>query len=345
MRKQVYMLFLLGMHTLHPTNLKLSDRNVHASPDLGKVKLFHNKKDGFKVWREGKMEKIPSENLSAELRSMDTKTLKKYQKDAFIKLGKNSDGEVTASSHVRGNAGGPLLGEALYWGVKGGAYWAIAMASQAIIDNVKGVQSGNSFISPPGEHPLNTTIGEGGLPGGAAYAIKKVATAGPAIMGTQCLVNSALVSKELLSGPAWQCTNHPGIQNINSIGTGHGAMIGYHNPAHSAVFRAPFLASAKTVAPMVTAKQVGTWGASAAAGHTFYKEGMMGNAGRAQWDAGVKTAYTSASNSFSDNALTGATIGFGAVATEGTSSLAGVGFIECAAQAARAWGYAQLWCP
>lgn len=342
--KYVSLLLLSGVF-LNATNIKVSDKNVHASPELGKVKLFHNNKDGFKIWREGRMEKITSDNLSSELRSIDKKTLKEYQKSAFIKLGKNSDGEVTASSHVRGTAGGPLLGEALYWGVKGGSYWAIAMASQALIDNVKGVKSGGAYISSPGEHPVNTAIGEGGLPGGAAFALKSVATVGPAMMGTQSLVNAGLLGKRMFTGAAWQCTNHPGIQNINSIGTGPGVMIGYHSPVHSAVFRAPFLAATKTVMPIATVKQVGTWGASAAAGHSFYKEGLMGDAGRAQWNSGMTTAYTSATNSLSDNALTGATLGFGAAAAEGTGSLAGVGFIECAAQTARAWGYAQLWCP
>ena len=115
--KYISLLLLLGS-ALNATNIKVSDKNVHASPELGKVKLFHNNRDGFKVWREGKMEKITSDNLSSELRSIDKNTLKEYQKSAFIKLGKNSDGEVTASSHVRGTAGGPLLGEALLLGRK-----------------------------------------------------------------------------------------------------------------------------------------------------------------------------------------------------------------------------------
>lgn len=338
MRKHIYIFFggLLSIN-LMATNLKVSDKNVHARPDLGRVKLFHSNKDGFKVWRDGKMEKISSDNLSAELRSINTKTLKKYQKDAYIKLGKNSEGEVTASSHVRAKAGGPLLGEALYWGVKGGCYWALSAASQIVVDNVTGIKSGNGYIVPRGPHPINESISEGGLKGAGAWASKHLATTAPRLMGIHAGATAAKMSYSLFSPAAWE---H--MHSLNPAYNPSKDLIGYQNLAPSA--GSPFARSAQQATPLITYKTVGQFSGSAAAGHTLYKEGFMGDVGRSQWNLGMNTIIKNSHNYFADSASTGAIVVLGAGATQGAATTGVIGCIEALAQTARAWGYAQP-CP
>ncbi len=328
--------FMLVPWAAMATNFKVADKNVHASPELGKIKLYHHDKQGFKVWRDGKMEKVGPENLSSELRSMNNKTLKEYQKHAFMRVSKDSEGKVNVDSTVRGTAGGPILGETCYWAVHAGAMWAIGIATQAIVGNTKATKVAGAQLSPAGDHPVVELKEKGGVPGLIAHGVEQMATNGAKLCG-------GLYGIEATKALGFM--TKAAIDNFNAPLTAKGSLVGYHAPT----YQSPFLASQMSKAtPMVTPKQVAAWGISAGAGHKAYLEGYAGSAGRAEWSIGTAKFMDSLNPGISlvkDGALNGVTLGLGVAATQGTTRIGTLGGIEFMAQAARAWGYAQLWCP
>lgn len=120
MRKQVYIFSFsaLSFFSAFSTNLRIADRNVHPTSEVGKVKLFHNNKEGFRLYKDGVKHIVPKHSLTPELRSITSAKLAAYQKHAYLKVNKQSDGEYSISSHVRGLGGGAGGATAGVWAGK-----------------------------------------------------------------------------------------------------------------------------------------------------------------------------------------------------------------------------------
>lgn len=151
MRKQVYIFSLLFLSILsqnsEATGLLLDGKNVRASESLGKVKLFHSNKNGFLLKENGNLHRIPNSSLSPELRSRTNQQLAAFQKAGYIAVNKQSDGQFSLKSHVRGEAGGA-----------GGA-WLGAVIGKFVVHGVvqAGIlvaTAGVAIVCPPAAAPF-----------------------------------------------------------------------------------------------------------------------------------------------------------------------------------------------
>lgn len=105
----IFSLLILSFLSSTPvdaTNFKVADSSVRGSESLGKIKLMHSDKNGFSLYENGKKHAIGNHSLSPELRTITSKNLAAFQKAGYLTVNKQSDGEFSLRSHVRGEGGG-----------------------------------------------------------------------------------------------------------------------------------------------------------------------------------------------------------------------------------------------
>ena len=126
MRKQLY-IQIAGAAAFvccsaQATNYKLPNSSVRAPEALGKVKLFHNDKNGFSVFANGKKHLIDSASVDSDLRSVSNKQLKEFGKAGYLAVSQYSDGSFNVKKNVRGNGGGFFTAFVAYAAVKATQY-------------------------------------------------------------------------------------------------------------------------------------------------------------------------------------------------------------------------------
>lgn len=103
--------------------------SVFVPHNLGRISLSHNKK-GFKVLEEnGSKHKVKNHNIDGILHKMDSGELTKFLAHGYLALNKNDAGEYSIKAKVRGNGGGPITANVLYWVTKTVGYGTVAAAA------------------------------------------------------------------------------------------------------------------------------------------------------------------------------------------------------------------------
>lgn len=128
MRKQLY-IQIAGMAALvccsaHATNYKVPNSSVRAPEALGNVKLFHNDKNGFSVFANGKKHVIDNASVDSDLRTVNNKQLKAFSKAGYLSVNQYTDGSFGVKKNVRGEGGGFFTAYAA---------WALVKATSAAI--------------------------------------------------------------------------------------------------------------------------------------------------------------------------------------------------------------------
>lgn len=104
---------------------EIGESSVFVPGRLGKLGLSH---DGsrFNVTKDGERVTIPSHWTDKNMRNISQERLAKFLEKGYLSVNQMDNGEYTLKANVRGNGGGPILGQVLGWGVRIGSWSACA---------------------------------------------------------------------------------------------------------------------------------------------------------------------------------------------------------------------------
>jgi len=167
------------------SQIKFKDRSIHAPSSLGKFELYHSNDGTYSAYYKGKKTDFAKHSVSPELRSLTNDQLSRYQDNAYFMVKEQSDGELSLKSQVKGNGGGPIVANAIYWLVKGGAYGLIGAATTNVLSATGGALGLGSYIAGQSTPViLGGTALKTAAPHVAAESIKAIGTTAT-ILGTK----------------------------------------------------------------------------------------------------------------------------------------------------------------
>ncbi len=95
--------------------------------DLKELRLLHSN-NSFAVLNHGKVEAVNPAWVDKDVRSVSTERLAKMLGHGYLSVNKMSNGEFSVKASVRGEGGGPILGQVGFWGVRVLGHGGLAVA-------------------------------------------------------------------------------------------------------------------------------------------------------------------------------------------------------------------------
>lgn len=121
-------LILGAMFNLNGMELQQYNRVPAFIPEkLGKVELYRSN-DGFAVLQNGKISPIKSYDTDKLLRCMTEQQLKTFCSKGYLALNQMSNNDFSLKAKVRGEGGGPILGQVAFWSTRLLGYGAFTLA-------------------------------------------------------------------------------------------------------------------------------------------------------------------------------------------------------------------------